>query len=267
MAGESKTQQLAPGILSQDAMGHALMADGYFTQSQVIGSAAGVKFGVGAKPLVQAGAPQQNRLFLATLPTEGDWISIEGTDGVVVPYEFRSSTPPVGGTAGRIWVYFGIDAAAARVNLVDAINSVTDAARIAPGAVAPLAGFVARDAVVQTSVMIMEIAGSETARNVTAALSAVADIWDQATTDGGMLETRQFFGVKQLTINANHIAAGHAIFSTGFQPHWAIIINHNRPQNEAWAIVTAANAVVLTLAGGASPNNQPGDTVSCIGIE
>jgi len=276
------TAKLAAGILSADADGRGKMAagffgqndatslaqfaDGFFGSAQVVGSAPGAKFATGAKPLVQNGAPQQNRLFLATLPTAGDWISVEGTDAVVVPYEFRADSPPTGGTAGRIWVYDGGGAAAARVNLVDAINGVVDANRVARGAVADLAGFVARDAVAQTSVMIMEVAGSETARNLTENLTDGADIWDSATTVGGMLETRQRLVIQTLTINADQIAAGELIFSTGIQPVWALVINHNRPQNEAWAIIAATNAVALTLAGGAAPNNQAADVVTCIAI-
>ena len=276
------TGQLDDGIFSADAAGRAKLAAGFFAQNdatslaqfadsffgsaQVVGAAVGVKFGTGAKPLIQAGAPQQNRLLLATLPTAGDWISIEGTDTVVVPFEFRANTPPTGGTVGRIWVYDGGNAAAARVNLVDAINAVVDANRIARGAVADIAVFVARDAVAQTSVMIMEISGSATARNVTEALTAIADIWDQATTDGGRVETQQYMVFQTLTVNANHTAAGSIIFSLSIQPTAAWIVNHNRPQNEAWSIIAATNAVELICGGGGSPNNQIADVVTCIAI-
>ena len=262
-----RTSQLMPGILAGSAEGWALMSDGYLTSGRVVGPGAGRVFQTGAKPVCNGSAPQQNRLFLAAQPAAGDWISIEGTDTVVVAYEFRPNTPPTGGTVGRIWIYDGGSAAAARVNLSDAIHGVVDTNRIAYGAVDMIAGFVARDAPAQTSLMIMEISGSETSRNVTENLTAPLDVWDQATTDGGMLETRQYLVMQTLTVNANHIAAGNVIFSMGIQAKAAWIINHNRPQDEAWAIVAATNAVVLTCSGAGTPNNQIADVVTCIAVE
>lgn len=252
---------------TNNALSYALFDAGFFTSGVVVGPGPGRLFGTGAKPLVNEGAPQQNRLFLATLPNVGDWLSIQGTGGLVVPYEFRGDSPPTGTTAGRVGVFRGAAAADSRINLCDAWNRVTDAARINYGTAPDLEGFVGRDAPAQTSLLLMGIGGSETPCNVTENLTALADVWDSPTTEGGMLETRQMFVWKTLTINANMLAAGTAIFSTGIQPVDALIFNHNRPNVEAWAIVGAANAVVLALGGGPPPDTQLNDVVTCLAIE
>lgn len=261
--------KMAAGYLAASANGRAKFADAFWTAAEVIGAGAGVKFAVGAKPAVHIGAPQQNRLNLAAFPANGDWISVTGADGVVVPLEFRDSSPPVGGTAGRIWVYRGAALPAdSRVNLVDALNGVVDPNRISydeaggGAAIAPPVGFTGVDVVADTAVLYVEDVPSETVRAVTENLTDAGDIWDAAATYGGLLETRQRHGWQQFAINADQITAGQAFFCFSFTPLRAIVINHARPQNEAWAIV--GNTVRLTLAGGAAPNNQAGDVVSVI---
>lgn len=255
--------KMAAGFLQASANGRAKLADAYFTIAEVIGGGAGAKFAAGARPAVHRGAPMQDRLFLATLPLNADWISVQGTDGTVVPIEFRDNTPPTGGTAGRIWVYRGVAAANARINLADALSGVVDAARIAYNVAAPV-GYTGIDIPGDTVVLYVETVPSETPRNVTENLDAAADIWDAAATYGGMLDTRQRFAMKQITIDADQVTAGEVQFHFDFGPMDSVIINHARPQNEAWAIV--ANDVRLVLAGGATPNNQAGDVVTCIAI-
>jgi len=217
---------------------------------------------------ISPGAPMQNRLIALGAPgaiVAGDTVTI-GAD----VYEFRGDTPPSGGTAGRIWVYNGANSLASRTNLVNAINGVIDAATITYNGAVTETMLAALDPVTVGHITLVSAdaiggnpAPSATGTATTETLTTVTDIWDTVTVEGGYAQSDRAAAVMQtLTIDADAITAGTKEFQFDFTPTQAVIVSHNRPQNEAWVIV--GNAVSLTLTGGGSPNNQAGDVVTCI---
>ena len=215
---------------------------------------------------IRPGKPMTNRLRMLGAPgaiVEGDTVTI----GANV-FEFRASTPPAGGTAGRIWVYQGADSAASRANFIDAVNGVIDANRITyDGALTET--FLAAAGVTLGDVFIVSaaLAGgapvqSATATVTTEVLTTVTDIWDAGTCYGGRLQVAVPVEIVTITLTADHIAKGNVQFQFMTVPAAYTVFNRMRVQNEATAVV--GNAVSLTLAGGATPNNQAADVVDCI---
>jgi hypothetical protein len=212
------------------------------------------------------GIPTMNRLRLLGAPgaaVEGNTVTI-GAD----VYEFRASTPPAGGTAGRIWVYNDATSAASRTNLIDAINGVVDAARITRDGtntelVVASAGITTGDIVVQSSATIGGTpAPSATPVACSDGLDTATDIWDAANTYNGIAQQPRQVAAVSITLSAAMIAKGNVQAYFSFTPRTAIPINRSRPQNEVYTIT--GNAVSLTLAGGASPNNQAADVIDII---
>lgn len=215
------------------------------------------------------GVPMQNRLRLLGAPgpaVAGDTVTIGGD-----VYEFNANTPPSGGTAGRIWVYNGASSAVSRANLINAINNVTDAPNITyDGAVTEamyaFAGITTGDIIVVSATAIgsTTAAPSATATATTETLTTVTDIWDEATMRSGDLQAANALQIGYGRILAEHIVKGTFEMTFSFTPTRAVVINHQRPQDEAWAI--SGNSVSLTLAGGGAPNNQANDYVSVIAM-
>jgi hypothetical protein len=215
------------------------------------------------------GTPMQNRLRLLGAPgaaVAGNTVTIGGD-----VYEFRGDSPPSGGTAGRIWVYNGADSAASRANLIDAINNEGGASEVTyDGAVTEamyaLAGVTTGDIILLSATAIGSkvAAPSATATACSETLATATDIWDSATMEGGVAQAPKQLQVKTVTLAAAHVAKGDYQFVFDFTPVDAIVVNHMRPQDEAWVI--SGDSVSLTLAGGGAPNNQATDVVSCIAI-
>jgi len=212
------------------------------------------------------GIPMMNRLRLLGAPgaaVEGNTVTV-GAD----VYEFRGSTPPAGGTAGRIWVYNGANSAASRTNLIDAINGVVDAARITRDGtntelVIGAAGITTGDVLVRSAVSIGGTpAPSATPIACAETLATAADVWDAANTYSGIAQQPRQTAAVAITLSAEMIAKGNIQSYFNFTPRSAIVVNRSRPQNEVYTIT--GNAVSLTLAGGASPNNQAADVIDIL---
>lgn len=216
--------------------------------------------------VLQPGLPMTNRLRMLGAPgaiVEGDTVTI-GAD----VYEFRSSTPPSGGTAGRIWVYQGANSAASRVNFINAVNGVVDAPTITRDGtntetVVAAAGITTGDVVVQSADAIGgSIVPSAAAIGCSEVLTTVTDIWDEANTYNGLAQaTRQAIAIT-LTLSAAMIAKGDVQIYCDFTPVSVILSNRSRPQDEAYTIT--GDAVSLTLTGGGSPNNQAADVLDIV---
>lgn len=215
---------------------------------------------------VRPGVPMMNRLRLLGAPGA----AVEGNTVVVGAdtYEFRDSTPPAGGTAGRIWVYGGVDSAASRANLIKAINGTVDAALVTrDGAnteeVVASAGITTGDVIVQSADAIGgNPAPSATAIACSETLATATDIWDQTNTYNGLATTLREAIAVAVTLTAAMIAKGTVEVLFDFTPRSVMVVNRSRPQDEAYTI--SGNAVSLTLAGGASPNNQADDVIDVI---
>lgn len=215
---------------------------------------------------IRPGVPMMNRLRLLGAPgaaVEGNTVTV-GDD----VYEFRGSTPPAGGTAGRIWVYNGANSAASRANLINAINGVVNAATITRNGtnteeVVASAGVTTGDVIVQSA---DDIGGdpipSSTIIACAETLATATDVWDQANSYNGLATTLREAIAVALTLTAAMIAKGTVEVFFDFTPRSVIVVNRSRPQNEAYTI--SGNAVSLTLAGGASPNNQATDVLDII---
>jgi hypothetical protein len=212
------------------------------------------------------GVPMQNRLRLLGAPgaaAAGDTVTI-GAD----VYEFRGDTPPSSGTAGRIWVYNGVDSAASRANLINAINGVVDAPTITRDGtntetVVAAAGVTTGDIVVQSADGIGGTpTPSSTATACSEGLTTVTDIWDAATMYNGLAQQARQSMAVAITLTADIIAKGDVQVYFDFTPRSCMVVNRMRPQDEAYEIT--GNAVSLTLAGGGAPNNQVADIIDII---
>jgi len=218
---------------------------------------------------IRPGVPMMNRLRLLGAPGA----AVEGNTVVVGAdtYEFRDSTPPAGGTAGRIWVYGGADSAASRANLIKAINGTVDAALVTrDGAnteeVVASAGITTGDVIVQSADAIGgNPAPSATAIACSETLATATDIWDQTNTYNGLATTLREAIAVAVTLTAAMIAKGTVEVLFDFTPRSVMVVNRSRPQDEAYTI--SGNAVSLTLAGGASPNNQADDVIDVIAFK
>jgi hypothetical protein len=212
------------------------------------------------------GMPMTNRLRMLGAPgaiAEGDTVTI----GANV-FEFRASTPPAGGTAGRIWVYQGADSAASRANFINAVNGVVDAPNITYDGALTIA-FLATAGITLGDVIIRSaaaaggaVAPSAVATACTETLATVTDIWDQATCYGGFAQAHTQAVISTVVLTADMITKGNVQLPFVFTPSRYILQNRMRPQDEAHAIV--GNTVSLTLAGGVSPNNQVADVIDVL---
>ncbi|MEK6683890.1 MAG: hypothetical protein AABY46_04445 [Nitrospirota bacterium] len=255
--------KFAAGFLGADATSRALMAAGFFTNTELSS-----QFASGARPAAARGSAMQARINIGTVPANGETITI----GANV-FEFRTSTPPAAGTAGRIWVYEGGGVVAtARANLVNAINNVVDAPNITyNGAVTETfisSAVAAVITVVSAATAGGAIAASGTATAVSETLGAAADVWDVnvlGVLHGGKAENTRASGMAGGVISAGHITRGTITFNFPFTPTRCILVNRMRPQNEAYVIT--GQSVVLTTAAGATPNNQAGDVVDVFAWE
>ena len=240
----------------------------------VIGLNAADKAAVNASLTKAVGTPMVNRL----IANHGGVKFAQGRVVVVGAdtYEFRDSTPPLGGTAGRIWVYNGANAAASRTNLIDAINNVVDATRItrtaqdataatntekffaAAGITANVINIVSVGAI-GTPTTIASIAASDVATACSTTLTADTgtDLWDQATCYGGVIGSQHKVSFQSVTLTAQEIVLGNIQFYSPFVATGCLIQNRSRPQVEAYSI--AAGIVSLILGGGLFGNNRAGD--------
>jgi hypothetical protein len=212
------------------------------------------------------GMPMQNRIRMLGAPgpiAAGDTVTI-GAD----VYEFLASTPPAGGTAGYIWVYQGASSAVSRANFINAVNGVIDAANITyDGAITET--FLAGAGITTGDVVVISadsaggsIVPDDTATAVSETLTTGTDIWDSATMRQGQDQGPAPAAATTITLTAADIAKGDIQAYFTFAPAHCTLMNRSRPQDEAYTIT--GNAVSLTLAGGVSPNNQPGDVLDVI---
>lgn len=198
---------------------------------------------------------------------EGDTVTI----GTTV-YEFRASTPPAGGTAGRVWVFNGADSAASRANLIKAINATVDAAvvtrnGVASPAVLAVAGVTLGDVIIMSAITAGGTPrASATAHVTTTTLATATDIWDAATMEGGYLDGKKRSSCQTITLAASHIAKGTVQFYFPFNVTHAIVFNRTTPTNGEAVAVSGAR-VSVTLAGGAVPNHQAADVLTCYAQE
>ena len=241
----------------------------YFTASDLASM-----FAAGAKVATHPGAPMINRVRMLGAPgaiVQGDTVVI-GAD----TYEFRSSTPPLGGTAGRIWVYNGAASVNSRTNFIDAVNGVVDTARISrtpqdanAGTNTELkkaaSGITTGDIIIASADAIGgNIAASAVATNCTETLTTATDIWDQVASFGGVAEGVAKIEVQTITVIAAMIAKANVQFVFTGTPRAFVVHNRMRPQNELYAL--SGTVVTLACAGAGSPNNQPNDVIDCIAI-
>ena len=224
--------------------------------------------------LMNIGVAQINRIRMLGAPgiiVQGNTVTI-GAD----TYEFRNSSPPLGGTAGNIWVFNGTggaaDAVISRANFIDAVNGVVDAARITRTAQAPtagtnvehvkaLAGLVTGDIIVVSADAVGgNIVPTGTQQGTTETLTTVTDIWDTANMHSGRPQLTGRVAYATAVISANDISKGSVQVAFPFTLIWANVSNMMRAQDEAWTLV-GNNFVSLALASGGSPHNQANDVI------
>ena len=221
------------------------------------------------------GTCMTNRLRVANAGGGGTAIAANNTVTIGADvYEFRAVTPPLGGTATRIWVYNGANAAASLVNLIDAINGVVAAARITRTAQAPTAGtnteLVAAVAGVAATDLILfsaasiggAQAASATATATTETLADAPDIWDLGTMYAGVATGQGSVGYATIALTADYIVKANVQVQFPFTPVSVVVRNRMRPNIEAYTI--AATRVSQALAGGGAPNNAAGDVLDVI---
>jgi hypothetical protein len=251
------------------------------------------KINTGQLALNVYGTPRTNRLYLNGLAgakiAQGDFVTIDA-DGVSDIYEFRDSTPPLGGTPGRIWVYNGANAAASRANLASAIFGAVDAATITRTAQDPTAGtnqvkvITVGGSPAPFCVSVVEwttagyVAGSGFELNPTVVLltatantSQPTDVWDQLDFYNGCRAAPTAITATAVMLTTPMVGStatkkGQVDFRTPFfsltDLTCFITQNRSRAQNELSGFMF--DYVRLKCAGGASPKNQVGDIVDCI---
>jgi len=218
-----------------------------------------------------------NRLRMLGVPgiiVQGNTVRI-GAD----TYEFRDSTPPLGGTAGRIWVFNGTggaaDAVISRANFILAVNGGGTAAQVTrtsvtnPTAatntelVTAVAGVTLGDIIVYSAAAIGGAAAASASALVTAeTLTTVTDIWDLGTMYAGVATAVGNTARAVVTVNADEITKGTLQVEFPFTPVTCMVVDRSRAHNEVVTIV--GNAVSVVLTGGVSPNIQPADVLDVI---
>ncbi len=238
-----------------------------------IGMSTTWKYNLSVGGLMNIGVAQINRLRMLGAPgkiTQGNTVTI-GAD----VYEFRDSTPPLGGTAGRIWIYNGGGggtSAICRANFIDAVNGIVDAARITRTAQAPTAGtnvepvkamaglFTGDIIVVSADAVGGNIVPTGTQQACSEVLTTAADVWDTGNMHSGHPQSTGRVAFAVAVISANDITKGSIQVAFPFTLAWANVSNMMRAQDEAWTLV-GNNFVSLALASGASPHNQANDVI------
>ena len=217
------------------------------------------------------GACMVNRVIMLGAPgaiVAGNTVVI-GAD----TYEFRADTPPTGGTAGRVWVFQGADSAASRVNFINAVNGVVNAATISRTGVGTagtnvelvtaVAGVTVGDVIVYSAAAIGgAAAASASALVTTETLATATDIWDQGTMYAGVATGVGNTGRATVTVTADEITKGSVQVGFPFTPVTCLVSDRSRAHNEVVTIATNYVSVVLT--GGATPNIQPGDILDVV---
>jgi hypothetical protein len=224
------------------------------------------------------GVPMMNRLRMLGVPgiiVQGNTVTI-GAD----TYEFRDSSPPTGGTAGRVWVFNGTGGAAdgviSRANLIKAINGTVEAASVSRTGVGTagtnvekvraVAGVTLGDIIIYSADAVGgTITASASALATTEGLATVADIWDAVTMYGGIAAAQKQVAMTSVLLAASHIAKATLQVYFPFTVRTAILVNRMRPQNEA--VTISGNYVQVVLAGAGSPNNQAADVIDVIAFE
>jgi hypothetical protein len=233
--------------------------------------------------LQTSGAPRINRLFLngaaGAKITEGDVFTIDA-DGVTDTYEFRNSTPPLGGTAGNIWIYNGANAAASRVNLITAVNRVVDANVVTRTLEAPTAGtnlinvraYTGSAPTALTFIECTTVGDPNTSPTVvlltaSSVPTSAADVWDSLDFYGGFRSGNTALSTQSLTVTANLTTVNKFVefwtpFGTPYQGA-TFVSNRSRSQDEEfWEKQEFYFELVLN--GGASPNNQVNDIIDVL---
>jgi hypothetical protein len=222
------------------------------------------------------GSCMVNRLRM--INTDGAGAAITAGNTVTIGsdvYEFNANTPPAAGTAGMVWVYNGANVAASRTNFTDAVNGVVDAARINRTSYTNVQKYYCRDGRTPGDLIIVSANavggyprayGSATATTET--LTSATDVWDGAVVYGGELRKGgDFITAYPIIITANMITKGSVECVFPFSPVGMFVFNPLRPQNEVLALydfggLIGATVLSLTLGGGLTPNNQPGDAIT-----
>lgn len=200
------------------------------------------------------GMPMQNFCRHAGASVEGETWTIGG-----VVFECRDSTPPAGGTAGRIWITRNAAAAVTRANLVNAINGVVDAPNITYNGVTP-PSMLATDLVAVTAGLAI---ASATAPGGTPAPSASAtacsttvvtgtDGWSNATCQCGRIASATGRRITSwtYTVIAKDVTAGYIQF---YLPYTSLCVHHSVPAAPTHegidALAIAGNQVRIALGG------------------
>lgn len=232
---------------------------------------------VSTTPCQNAGVPMMNSIILLGAPgkiLQGDTVDI-GAD----VYEFRDSTPPMGGTAGRTWVHNGANSAASRANLIKAINGDVDAALVNRTSHANTVPVFARAGTTLGTVDLLSTgrvgSGASPVTVADAAPSATAvacsrtvgstgtDVWNATTMYGGNLAAPQLSGRAEVVITTNMITAGFVEIPFTFAPVIALVTCKGYPAfTDIWA--WAGNIVTVTLAGGGHPALANGDRIEVL---
>lgn len=210
----------------------------------------------GINSLIMLGAPGKI--------VQGNTVTI-GSD----VYEFRDSTPPAGGTAGRIWVYNGADSAASRDNFIKAVNGVVDAALITRPSAGNVMKVVARAGTTLGTVDVLtadavggNVAPSGSYITVAETLTTATDIWRQSYLYGGKREFTTKMARCTVKITAAMITAGFVEVEFPFAPAHVFVTNEQRAMSDTY--VLSSKKLTLTLAGGASPACQPDDYIDIL---
>jgi hypothetical protein len=233
-----------------------------------------------AMTYLRTGSCMVNRLRMAHAAGAG--AAIDAGETVTIGtdvYEFNAATPPAAGTAGMVWVYQGATVAASRTNLTDAINGVVDAARINRTSYTNVQKYYCRQGVDARDLIIVSATAvggyptpSNSATATTSTLSDPGDLWDNAVVYGGEIRKGgDLVAAYPIIVTANMIAKGSVECNFPFNPAGSMVFNPLRPQDEALvlcnlggnlATFSGGTSLSLTLNGGVSPNNQPGDAIT-----
>lgn len=201
------------------------------------------------------GCPMQNTCRHAGASVEGETWTIGG-----VVFECRDSTPPAGGTAGRIWIKRNADSAITTANLVNAINGVVDAPNITYNGVTPPSflatnhnpGFAAFSIASATAP-----GGTPTPSATATACSTTvvtgADGWSNATCQCGRAASSSGRRITSwtYTVQAKDATIGYIQFYLPYTPRCVQYSVPGAPTHAGIDVIAiAGNQVQVTLSGG-----------------
>lgn len=195
---------------------------------------------VANEALIENGAYSRANLKMATKPTATDTVTI-GTN----VYEF-------GGTGSNINVTIGAAVANSRANLAAAINASGTAKVKAEVSTVPTAGvsIVLADAVGGTPVK-----GPSTSIALSRALTAAADVWDQANLSAtGIAEGTSRRASGKVVINTTNVASPFAI-PLDFTPArliWAAFASTGAPKVTTATVAISGTYILIDAAAGAT---------------